>query len=75
MHGHSLTPDHPLFHVSHMLRYIATLYSLLQMARYQHYISTAEVCSAPISTYEAQEQLAQVIFHKLVEFNYIQREG
>ena len=29
----------------------------------------------PISTYEAQEQLAQVIFHKLVEFNYIQREG
>ena len=38
MHGHSLIPDHPLFHVSHMLRYIATLYSLLQMARYQHYI-------------------------------------
>lgn len=54
---------------------VAGMDTVLRERWREHYISTAEVCSAPISTYEAQEQLAQVIFHKLVEFNYIQREG
>lgn len=41
----------------------------------EHYISTAEVCSTPITTYEAQAQIAQTLFNKLVELNYIQKEG
>lgn len=53
----------------------ASMDAVLRARWGEHYISTAEVCSTPMSTYEAQEQLAQVIFHKLIEFNYIQREG
>lgn len=40
----------------------------------KHYISLAEVTSQPSSTYEAQEAMAQAVFNKMTELNYISKQ-
>lgn len=40
-----------------------------------HYISLAEVTPQPSSTYEAQEAMAQAIFNKMTELNYISKQA
>lgn len=51
----------------------ATLDSVLGEKWKEHYISLASVTDYPASTYEAQEAMAQAVYQKLVELNYISK--
>lgn len=50
-----------------------TLDTVLSEKWKEHYISLASVTSAPASTYEAQEAMAQAIYQKLLELKYISK--
>ena len=51
----------------------ATLDTALKEKWGEHYISLAEVTPQPSSTYEAQEAMAQAVFNKMTELNYIRK--
>lgn len=52
----------------------ATLDAALKQKWGEHYISLAEVTPQPSSTYEAQEAMAQAVFNKMTELNYIGKQ-
>lgn len=52
----------------------ATLDTALKEKWGEHYISLAEVTPQPSSTYEAQEAMAQAVFNKMTELNYISKQ-
>ncbi|MBS4979628.1 MAG: hypothetical protein KHZ53_11155, partial [Clostridiales bacterium] len=53
----------------------ASLDAALKQKWGEHYISLAEVTPQPSSTYEAQEAMAQAVFNKMTELNYIRKQA
>lgn len=53
----------------------ASLDAALKQKWGEHYISLAEVAPQPSSTYEAQEAMAQAVFNKMTELNYIRKQA
>ena len=53
----------------------STLDAALKQKWGEHYISLAEVTPQPSSTYEAQAAMAQAVFNRMTELNYISKQA